>query len=403
MIGVIADDLTGAAEIGAVGLRHGLKAEVIFGNESAGKADLVCMDTESRSLPALEASKRVAAAARKLRRAGAKFIFKKTDSVLRGPITAELDAVMKELGFMRTLLLPANPSLGRTIRDGKYFVKRRPINRTDFVRDPEHPRTSANVLRLLRPSAPFPVGVLRRSETIPAKGIFIGEVSKAAHIREWIARREADTLLAGGAETFGALLSATRRRITKQAPRSPGLSRELFVCGSASDSCRKFIARAKHLGIPVVPLPAELAWSSEFSAVATAAVAQQIIVMLETEPQIVLTIGLPQINERAIARRLTGHLAQLAARVLYAGNIDHVLAEGGETAAALVRQMRWTRLTVKRELSPGVATLESQGSERVLFTVKPGSYLWPDGILRPRSGRKFVAPRSGQRKRKSAK
>ena len=39
MIGVIADDLTGAAETGAVGLRHGLRAEVIpFGVEASIQA-----------------------------------------------------------------------------------------------------------------------------------------------------------------------------------------------------------------------------------------------------------------------------------------------------------------------------------------------------------------------------
>ena len=64
MIGVIADDLTGAAEIGAVGLRHDLRAEIVRTGEPSGRADVVCMDTDSRSCPADEAGKRAAAAAR---------------------------------------------------------------------------------------------------------------------------------------------------------------------------------------------------------------------------------------------------------------------------------------------------------------------------------------------------
>ena len=121
MIGVIADDLTGAAELGAVGLRHGLRAEIVRRGDPSGRADLVCVDTDSRSCePA--AAKRAATAAKMLRAAGAKWIYKKVDSVLRGQVTAEVEAVMKQLKVERALLLPANPSLGRTIRDGQYFV-----------------------------------------------------------------------------------------------------------------------------------------------------------------------------------------------------------------------------------------------------------------------------------------
>jgi len=147
MTGVIADDLTGAAELGAVGLRHGLSAEIVRNGGRPGGADLVCIDTDSRSCTPLEAARRAAEAAKMLRVAGAKWIYKKLDSVLRGNVTSEVEAVMKQLNFNRALLLPANPSLGRIIRNGEYFVQGKPINRTEFARDPEYPRLSAQVLR----------------------------------------------------------------------------------------------------------------------------------------------------------------------------------------------------------------------------------------------------------------
>src|ERR1035437_9740514 len=114
MIGVIADDLTGAAELGAIGLRHGLRAEIIRSGKPGGSADLVCVDTDSRACAPAEAAKRAATAAKLLRAAGAKWIYKKVDSVLRGPVTAQVEAVLKQLNLGRALLLPANPALGRT-------------------------------------------------------------------------------------------------------------------------------------------------------------------------------------------------------------------------------------------------------------------------------------------------
>ena len=101
MIGVIADDISGAAEIAGVGLRLGLSAEVLEKGRPSGKADLVCIDTDSRCCSASEAARRAAAAAKVLRRAGAKWIYKKVDSVLRGPVAAEIQAIRKELGLKK--------------------------------------------------------------------------------------------------------------------------------------------------------------------------------------------------------------------------------------------------------------------------------------------------------------
>src|SRR5882672_3582695 len=149
MIGVIADDLTGAAELGGIGLRYGLQAEVVLEGKCDREADLLCLDTDSRSCRANEAARRAAAAARKLRMAGAVWIYKKVDSVLRGNVLAEVSAIRQALGLHSALLVPANPGFGRVIRKGRYFVKGKPIDQTDFARDPEYPRRSSNVLKML--------------------------------------------------------------------------------------------------------------------------------------------------------------------------------------------------------------------------------------------------------------
>ena len=107
MIGVIADDLTGAAELGAIGLRHGLRPEIVRNGGPSGQSDLVCVDTDSRSCEPATAAKRATVAAKLLSAAGAAWIYKKVDSVLRGQVTAEVEAVMKQLQLDRALLLPA--------------------------------------------------------------------------------------------------------------------------------------------------------------------------------------------------------------------------------------------------------------------------------------------------------
>ncbi|MEW5957849.1 MAG: four-carbon acid sugar kinase family protein, partial [Chloroflexota bacterium] len=120
MIVVLADDLTGAAEIGGIAFRYGLAAEIQTVFDPAAGADLIAVDTDTRGYSAGEAAPRVAAVAEQCRRAGVEQVFKKVDSVLRGPVLAELATLLETLGRERALLAPANPSLGRTIEQGQY-------------------------------------------------------------------------------------------------------------------------------------------------------------------------------------------------------------------------------------------------------------------------------------------
>jgi len=63
-------------------------------------------------------------------------------------------------------------------------------------------------------------------------------------------------------------------------------------------------------------------------------------------------------------------------------SLAQINAEGGATAAALVRALGWNRLRVVGELSPGVVTTSPAQNAAVDLTIKPGSYQWPTA-LRP--------------------
>jgi uncharacterized protein YgbK (DUF1537 family) len=380
MIGVIADDLTGAAEIGAVGLRHGLRAEIIRTGKPSGHADVVCMDTDSRSYPAEEAGRRAAKAARELRTAGAQWIYKKVDSVLRGQVTAEVEAVMHELKLTRALLLPANPSLGRTIRNGHYFVNGKLIHKTEFARDPEYPRRSSQVLHLLKVPNEFSIRLVKESPLLFDGSIVIGEASVSADVREWAAIFEQErTLAAGGAEFFNALLDREKPQTGNALENVPSSlpGRELFVCGVSTVSSRKFVMAARRSKQPVFTLPVELVWGAEFTPATVAAVTRRVIAAFDSHSRVILAVGLPNVRRLDVAKRLSRNVVELAERVIKSVPVARVFAEGGATAAELVRRMGWSRLTVERELAPGVATLTVEHDQPLLLTIKPGTYAWP--------------------------
>ncbi|HEY1790160.1 MAG TPA: four-carbon acid sugar kinase family protein [Verrucomicrobiae bacterium] len=380
MIGVIADDLTGAAEIGAVGLRHGLRAEIVRTGKPSGRADVVCMDTDSRSCPAAEAGKRAAVAAGELRVAGARWIYKKVDSVLRGQVTAEMEAVMRELKLPRALLLPANPSLGRTIRNGQYYVQGKLIHKTEFARDPEFPRRSSQVLHLLKVPEEYSLRLVKDEPQLIDRSIVIGEAASSGDVSDWAAIFErGGTLAAGGAEFFNALLDREKPP-TGTAVTIPPLSppgRELFVCGVSTVSSRKFLSMARRSKQPVFTLPVELVWGAEFTPATVAAVTRRVVAAFESHPRVILAVGLPNVRHLEVAKRLSRNVVELAERVIKSVPVARVFAEGGATAAELVRRMGWSRLTVERELAPGVATLTVEHDQPLLLTIKPGTYAWP--------------------------
>jgi uncharacterized protein YgbK (DUF1537 family) len=378
MIGVIADDLTGAAEIGAVGLRHGLRAEVILAGAPGGDADLICVDTDSRSCDAREAGQRASNAARMLKNCGAEWIYKKTDSVLRGNVTPEIEAIVKQLGVSGALLVPANPSLGRTVVNGRYFVRGQLIHQTEFARDPKHPRLSPNVLELLDPSSVLPISVGKSGGPLPDRGIVIGEVASAEDVLGWATRRNERWLMAGGAEFFGALLKPA----APPPPISLAPGKELFVCGSASEAARMFVASQAQLGVPVFALPVKLAAVGTLDATEVSALVARVVAALQVESRVILHVGLPRVSDLSRAEMLATHLVRVAEAVLRNANVGRVFAEGGATAVALARVMGWHRLAVKSELAPGVVTLSVIGGAAELLSIKPGSYAWPAAIVR---------------------
>jgi uncharacterized protein YgbK (DUF1537 family) len=328
----------------------------------------------------VEAAKRAAAAAKMLRAAGVKWIYKKVDSVLRGQVTAEIEAVMKQLKLSRALLAPANPSLGRTIRGGKYFVRGKPIHKTEFARDPNFPRKSANILEMINRPPNFSVQIAKLNEPLPEKGIMIAEAATSRDVSNWAAKENSETLFAGGAEFFGALLAEEK---PGENPASAGkfsangARREFFVCGTSTVAARKFVAAARRDKSAIFSLPLELAWGAELLPAVSEAIGQRIVQALNSNPRAVLTVGLPPVRDVSISQRLSNHVAQIAESALRHLEGGHVFAEGGATAAALARRMGWTRLKILRELAPGVATLSVAGRKNFLLTIKPGSYAWP--------------------------
>ncbi len=362
---VIADDLTGAAEIAGIGLRFGLATRLVVNRDTAGEStvQLEVINADTRALPEADARRIVGELVSHLD--ADTIYFKKIDSVLRGHITAEIEAISDATGrFDRVLLLPQNPTRQRIIRvDGTYLVNGVPLAQTTFADDPDHPATTSNVVdRLTR--AKWPTGLLVDTAASLEPGtINICAADTFETVEHWIGKRTAGTMLVGAADAFTAMLIAEGYTARTDRRELDLKGRRLFVCGSTATASRRNLrafAAANHIDI-LAAEPARVLESSRRNPVT---------IVMSPEP------GGMEMDPRDIEVAL----GACTGAVVRAGACDWIFAEGGATAGVICKALNWMSLEVESELMPGVVILKPNALLRLV--IKPGSYAWPATVLR---------------------
>ncbi len=359
MIAVIADDLTGAAEMAGIAWRFGLSAELLLQDSSIGKADVLIVSTDSRSLSrqkALEITKRIT---RQVQKWQPEWVYKKTDSVLRGYVAEELQIQMEILNLPRAFVLPANPSLDRTISAGEYYVQGEKIHTTGFANDPEFPVLTSSVSEMLQRKAV----VLSPGAILPARGIVAGEAANSEAIKHWAERVDHSWLLAGAGDFFEALLA---RNSSQQKKASISIQTpHLYISGTAFDQRKKFIRNLHANGGPVIWLPNEM--NEKWLQTAAA--------LMQSNQKLLLAIDESTEDAATIRKRM----AATARILIEQTGVKEIFIEGGATAAAILKEMQISRLLPVEEWQRGVVRMMSG---EYFFTLKPGSYPLPDELLR---------------------
>src|SRR5690349_12261232 len=114
---ILADDLTGACDTGCLFAGAGPVAVTVPGVLEAHDRAVLAVDTETRMLPDAAAAAVLREAARRLRpRLAAGPVFKKIDSTMRGPVAAEVAALLEHgPPFAGALVCPAFPAERRVV------------------------------------------------------------------------------------------------------------------------------------------------------------------------------------------------------------------------------------------------------------------------------------------------
>ena len=360
-IGVIADDLTGANDAGLQFAKAGLETMVaVAGGDII--SDVVVVNTQSRALPADEASRRAADAARRL---DAVLLYKKMDSTARGPWGAELAAIMEITGRRLALVTPAFPAQGRTVVHGRVWVAGVPLEQSEFAGDPAFLLHTGDLAALLAAQGAGPVwhAGLELIERGPAAladyvrqvgaGVIICDAERGEHLQS-IAGAAAvlrpAPLLCGSAGLAAAVPAAFGwpARAQRQAIRGAPV---LIVAGSRHPATVRQCIAAEAAGaarfnldpIALTDRPASPGQCRQ----AAAALAGGRDVILCLDPRA------PAAAEKAEA--IANGLAATALRVISdAGRPGALALSGGDVAYAFCRQADVWAMRLLDEILPGI-------------------------------------------------
>ena len=372
---VIADDITGAAEIAGIAFKHGLQVRLLCCSATSvansvgsatSAAEVTVLATDTRGMTEQEAvaethhlTKQITSLfTPPLGGGGAGVVlFKKTDSALRGHVVAELEAIIADTPYERALYIPANPSKGRTIRNGIYYVGDRPISDTDFSFDPEFPATTSSM------ADRFAHG--------EEKGICWCDATSMEDIRRAVAATDlSTTLLAGAADLFTAFLSSISSPRPSETGKGEGtkLSSLLFVCGSTQ-------SKPLDLGIPICQMPLEV-YEQQADAEAWAAALTE---EQNRQPSHSLMLTIPHHHRtgKEIAVYLRTVMGKVVQRLVENHPPKELIIEGGATAWQILQQLGWKNFNITDEIAPGVVRMHAIGTDTYV-TMKPGSYPWGD-------------------------
>jgi uncharacterized protein YgbK (DUF1537 family) len=355
---LIADDLTGACDAGALFAGRAPVPVVVDAERVDPAWRVAAVDTESRGLSQAEARARVDSIATRLGpRLRGGLVFKKIDSTLRGPVGAELCALLEATGRSTAVVCSAFPAQGRSIARGLLSVGGQPAHLSPIGRDPAYPASTSDVADILRRSgARRPVrhlslsqvrgtaGEIRRALAAANGHLVVADADSDGDLdaiadaaRDWPA-----VCLAGSAGLARAVANV-HGHMTSPPPLPKGRG-WLILVGSLHPASRA------QLGV----LEASGVTGARLDGLREPDVAALIAAIERRQPAFIATSDATAATDDARIAT-AARLARVAMRVLARTRPDLVAVTGGDTAIALMRGLGAERLELAGAPASGLA------------------------------------------------
>ncbi len=407
ILGVIADDFTGATDIAGMLVKNGMRTIQTIGVPAEGAipedVDAVVVALKTRSIAAQAAVAQSLAALDALQAAGCvRFFFKYCstfDSTNAGNIGPVGDALLDALKARQAIYCPAFPENGRTIFFGHLFVGDVLLSDSHMRHHPLTPMTDASLVRVLARQTPHKVGL------VPLKQVQAGSASLRAALdklaadgaRHVVVDAVADTdlgiigeaigddaLVTGGSGVALGLPTAYRRRglLAHKAgadalPKIEGAA--AVLAGSCSAVTLGQIAAFKgaHLALDTDAICRGENVAAKALDWAKGKLGNGPVLLSASDKPDAVKALQAKYGIEASSQAIEKTMAALA-RGLVASGVGRLVVAGGETSGAVVGALDVTALRIGPEIDPGVPWTASVAQKPLLLALKSGNFGAPD-------------------------
>jgi 3-dehydrotetronate 4-kinase len=412
ILGVVADDFTGATDVASMLVRQGMRTLQLIGVPDAGvaipDADALVVALKSRTTPAGDAVRDSLATLTWLRGAGARRIYFKVcstfDSTPHGNIGPVAEALMDALDTDFTIACPAFPENGRTVYRGHLFVGDELLSDSGMREHPLTPMTDANLVRVLQAQCRRRIGLLRwdtvarGAEAVRARiaelradgvGLAIADAVRDEDLRALAAGAQALPLLVAGSGLAMGLPALYERagwlEPDRQAARlDPFCGTAAVLAGSCSSATNAQVAHWRATARPAQAIdPRALANGRDEAARALDWATRH----LAAGPVLIhATVGpeeLKAVQAELGVERAGALVEQALARVasgLVAHGVQRLVVAGGETSGAVVQALAVRALRIGAPICPGVPWTQAEGrvGPPLWLALKSGNFGGPE-------------------------
>lgn len=397
-IAVISDDLTGGNAVGAEFAKLAYSVSVTGHPESvaglAAKRDVLVINTDTRNAEPRAAALKCAKAARLAVRSGIKVVIKKIDSLMRGNIAEEIEAIAHEFGHERCLLVPGAPSVGRTTVNGVQFVDGRKLEEAILAADPSATPAGSQVAAFFKNRTNLPLHridladfssgdqVLRKKLGDLGQGIIISDAETETHVE-----RVVEAAYACGIRFFAGTYGIGKP-LAQHLDAAREAARLVIISGSLSDRSREQVdtvaaeERCVHAAMDIrfdmSPVEAE-AVTEQTRTMVTQAAEADFDLVLSTSADSRESARFRKDRSPIAVSEMEGTIASLVLSVAgpLLAEAGAIIVSGGSTANAVLEALGAESLTMHgREVLPGMplCTISGGPHDGLFFLTKPGSF-----------------------------
>lgn len=406
---VIADDITGANDIGVMYAKAGLEAVVYsydkIGEDFVPEAQVTVIDTNSRFCPREEAYRRVFEITRKIGKQGAVQFVDKQCSVFRGNIGAEFDAMLDALCEDHGCVVLGFPDNGRTTINGIHHVYGVPLEESQFRNDPVHPMTKSDLVDILQEQTSRKVGLIPESIIRQGADAVIAEKERLKqefhyiifdvrdnHDLEVLAMALKDEKIICGSSAPGYYLGRQYARAhgieSAAGQETASQGKVLGMAGSLTPQTKAQTAYLREHGYPVITLDTRRLFSREerlaeeervLKAYEECHLSSRLVLIHSCQEEELVAVTKEKgahagLSNTQVSELVSGVLAELAAVISEKYTIGKFIICGGDTSAAFCNRMGIAGVKVLREIEAGLPTCRSITEPYYEMVLKSGSF-----------------------------